>query len=60
MLKVVAAMARQAGVPCQVSLETVMACGMGACLGCAVTAEGKPVLHACTDGPVLAAERLWG
>jgi dihydroorotate dehydrogenase electron transfer subunit len=41
-------------VPCQVSIETAMACGMGACLGCAVEKKGpeKAYLHACLDGPV--------
>lgn len=36
MLRGVAEIARQAGVPCQISLEERMACGVGACLGCAV------------------------
>jgi dihydroorotate dehydrogenase electron transfer subunit len=41
-------------VPCQVSIETAMACGMGACLGCAVEKKGpeKAYFHACLDGPV--------
>jgi dihydroorotate dehydrogenase electron transfer subunit len=47
-------------VPCQVSIETMMACGMGACLGCAV--EGRDTseryLHACLDGPVFDAAVL--
>lgn len=41
--------------PLQVSLETVMACGVGACLGCACakSAAGEEVwLKACQDGPV--------
>jgi len=39
---------------CQVSVETLMACGMGACLGCAVEGRDQPdrYLHACLDGPV--------
>lgn len=41
---------------CEVSLEERMACGMGACLGCAVAvrdAEGKRVYRrVCHDGPV--------
>lgn len=46
-------------IPCQVSVETVMACGMGACLGCAVAGRSKNrYLHACTDGPVFEAETL--
>ncbi len=36
MLKAVTALAEERGVPCYVSLEERMACGIGACLGCAV------------------------
>jgi dihydroorotate dehydrogenase electron transfer subunit len=54
MLERVAVVANSADVSCMVSIETIMACGMGACLGCAV--EGKPgegrFRHACVDGPV--------
>ena len=41
-------------VPCQVSIETMMACGMGACLGCATepAKDSNRYLHACLDGPV--------
>ncbi|MDD3814495.1 MAG: dihydroorotate dehydrogenase electron transfer subunit [Desulfocapsaceae bacterium] len=47
-------------VPCQVSVETVMACGMGACLGCAVPLRAGGYAHACSDGPVFdAGELLW-
>ena len=60
MLKQVGMMAERCGIPCQVSIETVMACGMGACLGCAVgkkdTAGGY--WHACMDGPVFDADKL--
>ena len=47
-------------IPCQVSLETMMACGMGACLGCAVPCRTEPnrYLHACLDGPVFDADAL--
>jgi dihydroorotate dehydrogenase electron transfer subunit len=47
-------------VPCQVSIETLMACGMGACLGCAVEGRDHPdrFLHACMDGPVFDAAEL--
>jgi len=42
--------------PCQVSLEERMACGLGACLGCAVAVrnpEGKrEYRRVCHDGPV--------
>lgn len=43
-------------IPCQVSLEERMACGLGACLGCVVAirgAEGKrEYRRVCQDGPV--------
>jgi dihydroorotate dehydrogenase electron transfer subunit len=47
-------------IPCQVSIETMMACGMGACLGCAVNGRQDPnrYLHACVDGPVFDAEEI--
>jgi dihydroorotate dehydrogenase electron transfer subunit len=41
-----------------VSLEGEMACGIGACLGCAVAARSKPYRYVCTEGPVLNAEDL--
>ena len=46
----------QAG--CQVSVETVMACGMGACLGCNIPAKDGTYTHVCIDGPVCNAEEL--
>lgn len=45
---------------CQVSMETSMACGIGACLGCIVPVERGGYAHACSDGPVFdAKELLW-
>ncbi|MFR3091593.1 MAG: hypothetical protein ACLTMP_07645 [Eggerthella lenta] len=35
-MKIVAGMAAEAGVPCEVSMEKRMACGVGACLSCVV------------------------
>jgi len=60
MLTCVVGIAEKHGVPCQVSIEAMMACGMGACLGCAVESriEGEHYLHACMDGPVFAADAL--
>ncbi len=54
MLRSVSRLAARFGVRCQVSIETMMACGMGACMGCAVEKAGKSdrYLHACLDGPV--------
>ena len=59
MMRTVAAKCQNAGVACQVSLETHMACGLGACLGCAFPVSGG-YRHVCKDGPVFpAAEVLW-
>jgi dihydroorotate dehydrogenase electron transfer subunit len=54
MLACVIGIAEKHRIPCQVSIETRMACGMGACLGCAVEgrADRGHYLHACLDGPV--------
>ena len=60
MLACVADLARRRGIPCQVSLEERMACGLGACLGCAVPGRGGPsrYRHACLEGPVFALEDI--
>jgi dihydroorotate dehydrogenase electron transfer subunit len=64
MLRKVAALCLERGVDCQVSLESVMACGLGACQGCAVKAapkEDRTYLHVCRDGPVFKASAIdWG
>jgi dihydroorotate dehydrogenase electron transfer subunit len=53
----VAGLAARAGVPCQISLERLMACGIGACLSCVVsTREG--LKRACVDGPIFDAEEV--
>jgi dihydroorotate dehydrogenase electron transfer subunit len=57
MLRAVAGIAEEMQVPCQVSLEAFMACGMGACLGCVVkganhSAETPDYRCVCKDGPV--------
>lgn len=57
MMKAVAKYARKEVIPCQVSLEHKMACGIGACLCCVEeTREGN--LCVCKEGPVFNIERL--
>ncbi len=57
MMHAVAAYAKQSGIPCEVSLENLMACGIGACLCCVEnTAEGH--ICVCTEGPVINIEKL--
>ena len=62
MLKNISAMAKEHNVPCQVSLEQRMACGIGACLGCAVAVyrgDGSTFYkHVCKDGPVFNSEEV--
>ena len=62
MLKAIAALAKDAGLPCQVSVEERMGCGIGACLvcACALKAENGETRygHVCKDGPVFNAEEV--
>lgn len=62
MLRAVKALAQERGVPCYVSLEERMACGIGACLGCAVALlkeDGSQYYgHVCKDGPVFESHRV--
>lgn len=51
MMKAVAMFARANSVPCEVSLENMMACGLGACL-CCVEKTVKGNVCVCTEGPV--------
>lgn len=61
MLRAVAFWAAARNVPCQVSLEAQMACGLGACLGCSVARHsdsGLSYAKVCQDGPVFEAREV--
>lgn len=59
MMFAVAKAAHGAGIACQVSLERLMACGVGACLSCIVTTRSGQ-RRACAEGPVFdAADVVW-
>jgi dihydroorotate dehydrogenase electron transfer subunit len=61
MLRKVAEMTAALRIPCQVSLEAHMACGLGACQGCAVKASrnsDRSYVYVCREGPVLEAEEI--
>lgn len=63
MLEAVAQLAAEFDLPCQVSLEEFMACGVGGCAGCVVqveTAEGPAMKRVCVDGPVFDARQVFG
>lgn len=51
MMKAVARSAEERGIRCEVSLENMMACGVGACL-CCVTDTDEGHRCVCKDGPV--------
>lgn len=51
MMKAIAKIARQKDIDCEVSLENMMACGLGACL-CCVEKTVKGNVCVCTEGPV--------
>ena len=52
MLRNVAKVAEEFGIPCQVSMEGRMGCGVGACLVCACDMADGSRKHVCKDGPV--------
>ena len=57
MMVAVARLAREKGIPCEASLENLMACGLGACLCCVEdTTEGHVCV--CKEGPVFNIEKL--
>ncbi len=60
MMRAVAELGRAHGVRSLVSVEGEMACGIGACLGCAIPLvnEARPFAYACCDGPVFESERI--
>jgi dihydroorotate dehydrogenase electron transfer subunit len=61
MLKALAELAGDWGVPCHLSLETPMACGLGICFSCVTkvrTADGWDYRRVCVDGPVFDVQSL--
>ncbi|HET8565176.1 MAG TPA: dihydroorotate dehydrogenase [Solirubrobacterales bacterium] len=55
MLEAVAALCDSRGVSYQLAEESPMACGFGACYGCAVPKPGGGYLRLCVDGPITGA-----
>ncbi len=69
MLKAVSHIADSSGIPCQVSMEERMACGVGVCMGCPVKVHKTSTQYAilntqyeykmvCKDGPVFDAKEI--
>lgn len=57
MMKAVAKIAHERGIECEVSLENMMACGLGACLCCVEDTTAGNVC-VCTEGPVFNINQL--
>jgi dihydroorotate dehydrogenase electron transfer subunit len=62
MLRAVARVAEQRGVPTQCAVEESMACGIGVCMTCVLPVVGDDgltrMVRSCTDGPVFAGDRV--
>ena len=57
MLQAVAALCAEHELPCELAMEAAMACGFGACHGCAVRLDGV-WKRLCVEGPVVEAGRV--
>jgi dihydroorotate dehydrogenase electron transfer subunit len=61
MLAAVSRIAAEHSIPCYVSMEERMACGLGACMGCSIPMLAGGYKRACKEGPVFdALEIAWG
>lgn len=61
MLKSLQKIALELEIPCEISVEERMACGVGACLGCAiklVDGDTWTYGHVCKNGPVFSVDKL--
>ncbi len=62
MMEAVAHLAAERGVPCELSLETPMACGIGICFSCVVKVRqadgGWDYKRTCVEGPIFPAEKI--
>ena len=58
MLAAVNRLAVEHSVPCYVSMEERMACGLGACMGCSIPMRAGGYRRACKEGPVFDAREI--
>ena len=58
MLAAVARFAEERSLPCYVSMEERMACGLGVCMGCSVGMRGGGFRRVCKEGPVFEAGQI--
>jgi dihydroorotate dehydrogenase electron transfer subunit len=58
MLAAVSALAVEFEIPCYVSMEERMACGLGVCMGCSVAMKAGGYKRVCKEGPVFASSEI--
>ena len=58
MLEAVRAMCEDRGVEAELAMESPMACGYGACFGCAMPLRSGGYMRLCVDGPVIRAAEI--
>jgi dihydroorotate dehydrogenase electron transfer subunit len=58
MLEAVRALCADRSVACELAMESPMACGYGACFGCAVPKPDGTYMRLCVDGPVVGGEQI--
>ncbi|MCW2987318.1 MAG: hypothetical protein JWM24_256 [Solirubrobacterales bacterium] len=58
MLEAVRALCDARGIACELAMESPMACGYGACFGCAVPKPDGTYMRLCVDGPVVRGEQV--
>jgi dihydroorotate dehydrogenase electron transfer subunit len=58
MLEAVRSMCAERDVACQLALEAPMACGFGACFGCAIPLRTGGYMRLCVDGPVVRGDEI--
>jgi dihydroorotate dehydrogenase electron transfer subunit len=58
MLEAVRELCEARNVPAEIAMEAPMACGFGACFGCAVPLAGGGFMRLCVEGPVVRADEV--
>ena len=58
MLEAVRVMCADRDVACELAMEAPMACGFGACFGCAIPHADGGYLRLCVDGPVVRSDQI--
>ena len=58
MLEAVRVLCADHGVACELAMEAPMACGFGACFGCAVPLARGGYMRLCADGPVVRGDQI--